>query len=73
MDYEPGKVRIEDRQVRTVLASFVDQKKEHRFVSATEWINGEGFDIEIDGKYTLTISEDEAIALHKALGAHLEE
>ena len=59
-------MKVEDANVRSVLVSFDDEQKDS-YVSVTEWINGDGYDIEIQKKM-LSLTFLEAAAMHKALG-----
>ena len=67
-------IKIEESRVRSVMASFDDLLQEgKRFVSVTEWANGEGFDVDIEGHPMFTLTFSEADALRKVLGIHLGE
>lgn len=61
-------IMIEESKVRTVIAAFKDgSDKDDRFVSITEWINGDGYDVEVEGKPSFSLTGMEATALCKVL------
>lgn len=69
-------MRVEEGKVWTTMVEFEDlllpKDNDHRFVSVTNWINGEGFDIEIEGKPIFSLTGTEAEALMQALKTTLD-
>jgi hypothetical protein len=69
-------MKVEEDKVWTTMVEFKDllghSGDDNRFVSVTDWINGEGFDIEVDGKPMLSLTSTEAEALMHALKTTLE-
>ena len=60
------KYKVESGEVKTMMVSF-DDMGEQKEVSITEWINGEGFDLDIDSKVVIPLSYEEASAVRFAL------
>jgi hypothetical protein len=69
-------MRVEEGKVWTTLVEFEELLgrvvDDHRFVSVTNWISGEGFDVEVESKPMLSLTCNEAEALMYALKTALE-
>jgi len=65
-------MKITKEEVNTVMIEYRDITNYPCYVSVTDWVNGEGYDITVSGKRyekTLSLTYDEVLALNLGISA----
>jgi len=65
-------MKITKEKVNTVIIEYRDITNHQCYVSVTDWVNGEGYDITVSGKgyeKTLSLTYEEVLALNLGISA----